>query len=164
MLRGKFLYSSSQLLCLCIYHALLLISIKWRGQANYLPEEDIAPGIAPHTQVNFTYFISSTWELYFLYVIINVVLFFILNLCADETEDEMVGWYHWLDGHEFEQAPGVGDGNLVCYSPWGRKESGMIEQLNWTELNLCVYVWVCLVGRGWLIRGRGFFYFHLSLD
>ena len=40
------------------------------------------------------------------------------------TEDEMVGWHHQLDGHEFEQAPGVGDGreSLVCCSPWGRKE------------------------------------------
>ena len=39
------------------------------------------------------------------------------------TEDEMVGWHHWLDGHEFEQAPGTGDGQgiLVCYSPWGCK-------------------------------------------
>ena len=39
------------------------------------------------------------------------------------TEDEMVGWYHHLDGHEFEQAPGVGDGqrNLVCNSLWDRK-------------------------------------------
>ena len=48
------------------------------------------------------------------------------------TEDEMVGWYHRLDGHEFEQVPGVGDrqGSLVCCSPWGRKESNMIEQLN----------------------------------
>ena len=50
------------------------------------------------------------------------------------TKDEMVGWYHRLDGHEFEQAPGVGDGqgNLVCCSPWGRKESDMTGQLNWT--------------------------------
>ena len=41
------------------------------------------------------------------------------------TEDEMVGWHHRLDGHEFEQAPGVGDGqrSLVCCSPWDRKES-----------------------------------------
>ena len=48
------------------------------------------------------------------------------------TEDEMVGWHHQLDGHEFEQASGVGDGhgNLVCYSPWGHKESDMTEQLN----------------------------------
>ena len=40
------------------------------------------------------------------------------------TEDEMVGWHHWLDGHEFEKAPGVGDGqgSLACCSPWGRKE------------------------------------------
>ena len=41
------------------------------------------------------------------------------------TENKMVGWHHWLDGHEFEQAPGddEGQGSLVCCSPWGRKES-----------------------------------------
>ena len=51
------------------------------------------------------------------------------------TEDEMVGWYHWLDGHEFEQAPGVGDGqgSLACCSPWGHKELDKTEQLKWTE-------------------------------
>ena len=40
------------------------------------------------------------------------------------TEDEMVGWHHRLNGHEFEQAPGAGDGQgrLVCSSLWGRKE------------------------------------------
>ena len=44
----------------------------------------------------------------------------------ETTEDEMVGWHHQLDGREFEQAPGVGDGqgSLACCSPWGRKESG----------------------------------------
>ena len=49
------------------------------------------------------------------------------------TEDEMVGWHHQLDGHDFEQAPGVGDGqgSLSCCSPWGRKESDMTELLNW---------------------------------
>ena len=49
-------------------------------------------------------------------------------------EDEMVGWHHRLDGHLFEQALGVGDGqgSLACCSPWGRKESEMTEQLNWT--------------------------------
>ena len=48
------------------------------------------------------------------------------------TEDEMVGWHHWLDGQEFEQALGVGNvqGSLVCCSPWGCKESDMIEWLN----------------------------------
>ena len=42
------------------------------------------------------------------------------------------GWHHQLDGHEFEQAPGVGDGQgtLVCYSPCSSKESDMTEQLN----------------------------------
>ena len=48
------------------------------------------------------------------------------------TEDEMVGWHHRLDGHEFEQALGDGDGqgSLACGSPWGRKESDVTEQLN----------------------------------
>ena len=51
------------------------------------------------------------------------------------TEDEMVGWHHQLDGHEFEQAPGVGDGqgSLACCSPWACKESDLTEWLNWTE-------------------------------
>ena len=51
-------------------------------------------------------------------------------------EDEMVGWHYRLDGHEFEQALGVGDGqgSLACCSPWGHKESDMTEQLNWTKL------------------------------
>ena len=48
------------------------------------------------------------------------------------TEDEMIGWHHQLNGHEFEQAPGVADeqGSLASYSPWGRKELDMTEQLN----------------------------------
>ena len=49
------------------------------------------------------------------------------------TEDEMVEWHHQPDGHEFEQAPGVGDGqgSLVCCCPWGHKESYTTERLNW---------------------------------
>ena len=48
------------------------------------------------------------------------------------TEDEMVGWYHRRNGHEFEKAAGVGErqGGLACCSPWGRKESDTTEQLN----------------------------------
>ena len=47
-------------------------------------------------------------------------------------EDEMVGWHHQLNGREFEQAQGVGDGqeSLACCSPWGRKELEMTKQLN----------------------------------
>ena len=70
------------------------------------------------------------------------------------TENEMLGRHHWLNGHEFEQAPGVGDGqgSLACCSPWGR----MTGLLNWTELNflsaihapttgtVCVCVCVCV--------------------
>ena len=49
-------------------------------------------------------------------------------------EDEMVRWHHQLDGHEFEQAPGVGDaqGSLVCYSPWVSKSQTWLRKLNWT--------------------------------
>ena len=52
------------------------------------------------------------------------------------TEDEVVGWHHRLNAHEFEQTLGVGDGqgSLVCCSPWGHKELDMTEKLNWTEL------------------------------
>ena len=53
------------------------------------------------------------------------------------TVDEMVGWHHQLDGHEFEQALGVGNGqgSLASCSPWGSKELDMTEQLNWTNDN-----------------------------
>ena len=56
------------------------------------------------------------------------------------TEDEMIGWHHRLNGHEFEKTLGVGDGQggLVCCSPWGRKELDMTERLNWTELIECI--------------------------
>ena len=48
------------------------------------------------------------------------------------TEDEMVGWHHQLNGHEFDYAQRVGDGqgSLACFSPWGRKEWDTTEQLN----------------------------------
>ena len=48
------------------------------------------------------------------------------------TEDEMAGWHHRLDGCEFEETPGVGDGQggLECCSSWGRKEADTTEQLN----------------------------------
>ena len=50
------------------------------------------------------------------------------------TEDEMAGWHHWLNGYEYKQALGDGDGqgSLLCCSPWGCKESDMTEWLNWT--------------------------------
>ena len=48
------------------------------------------------------------------------------------TENEMGGWHHQVNGHKFEQAlrAGGGQGSLACYSPWGRKEPDMTEQLN----------------------------------
>ena len=58
------------------------------------------------------------------------------------TEDEMAGWHHRLDGHEFEWSPGDGhgQGGLVCCDSWGHKESDMTEWLNWTELNIFLHV------------------------
>ena len=49
--------------------------------------------------------------------------------------DEMVGWHHQLDGHEFEPASGTdkGQGSLACYSPWGHKELDMTERLHSTS-------------------------------
>ena len=63
----------------------------------------------------------------------------------ETTEDEMVGWHHWLNGHEFEQTPGdsEGQGSLACCNPWGHKESDTTEWLNnsnselyWCMINL----------------------------
>ena len=77
------------------------------------------------------------------------------------TEDEMVGWHHRLDGNDFTQAPGVGDGqgSLGCCSPWGHKESDTTEQLNWlTEkskprlpLPKCLLVYFLLYSRSLLL-------------
>ena len=55
------------------------------------------------------------------------------------TEDKLVGWYHWLNGHGFGWTPVVGDGQggLVCCSSWDRKESDTTEHLNWTESSRC---------------------------
>ena len=56
------------------------------------------------------------------------------------TDNEMVGWHHRLNGHEFEQALGAGDGqgSLACCSPWGHKESDTTGWLNWTELIILI--------------------------
>ena len=58
------------------------------------------------------------------------------------TEDEMVWWHHRLDGHEFEQAPEVGEGQggPACCSPWGHKESDTTEWLSWTD-NTSLHFW-----------------------
>ena len=60
------------------------------------------------------------------------------------TEDETAGWHHRLDGHGFGWNPGVGDGQggLACCGSWGRKESDMTEQLNWTNLYIYLYTYL----------------------
>ena len=63
------------------------------------------------------------------------------------TENEMIGWHHRLNGHVFGWTLGLGDeqGGLACCGSWGRKESDMTEQLNWTEVNH-VFFWRNLLG------------------
>ena len=65
-----------------------------------------------------------------------------------ETEDEMVGWHHWLNEHEFEQALVVGDGqgSMVCCSPWGHSQTWLSDQteLNWTEGSFGLPLWLRL--------------------
>ena len=58
------------------------------------------------------------------------------------TEDEMVGWHHWLNGLEFGQTPGVGDGqgSLACCSPWSHKELNITELLNWSKIVYFKYI------------------------
>ena len=80
------------------------------------------------------------------------------------TEDEMVGWYRQLDGHEFEQTPGVGDGQggLVCCSPWGCEGLDTTEWLNWTESRERKWKWkslspVWLFPTPWIIQSTEFY-------
>ena len=67
------------------------------------------------------------------------------------TEDEMVGWHHWLDGHESEWTLGVGDGQggLACCNSWGHKESDTTEWLNWTELSHNLSIACCFSAVMW---------------
>ena len=69
-------------------------------------------------------------------------------------EDEMVGWHHRLDGHEFEQALGAGDGQggLACCSPWGRKESDTTERLNWPTDWLKWMEYWCMLQCAWTLK------------
>ena len=68
----------------------------------------------------------------------------------------MAGCYYWLDWHEFEWTPGIGDGqrDLACCNTWGRKESDMTQRLNWTALRYLDVVkhhfWVCPSGCLWI--------------
>ena len=65
------------------------------------------------------------------------------------TEDEVVGWHHWLNGDGFGWTPGVGDrqGSLVCCSSWGHKESDTTARLNWTAKALTVITKVHLFNK-----------------
>ena len=72
----------------------------------------------------------------------------------DWGQEEMVGWHHWLDGQEFEQALGVGDEqeSLVCSSPWGSRKLNTTEWLNWTEPCCFRTMLYCLVMKSCLWR------------
>ena len=72
------------------------------------------------------------------------------------TEDEMVGWHHWVNGHEFEWTPGAGDGQggLVGCSPWGdRVGHDWATKLNWTENTL---LYSMILGKKYFWRSNSF--------
>ena len=71
------------------------------------------------------------------------------------TEVEMVGWHHWLNGHEFEWTAGVGDGQggLACCSPWGLKELDMSERLNWKYTT--IWLFIHLLMDIWIVSSLG---------
>ena len=68
-------------------------------------------------------------------------------------QDEMAGWHHRLNGHEFEWTPGAGNGQggLVCCDSWDRKESDITEWFNWTELNTTPYLLYSEVCIWWMV-------------
>ena len=76
------------------------------------------------------------------------------------AEDEMVGWHHWFNGHEFDQTPRVGDGQgiLLCCSPRGRKELDTTEPLNLTVVTCLLYARHGLRSLHLLIYLREFYY------
>ena len=65
------------------------------------------------------------------------------------TEDEMVGWHHQLNGHEFEEAPGYGEGqgSLMCCSPWGCKELDTAERLNSNKVKVLEGMRTCTTSK-----------------
>ena len=74
------------------------------------------------------------------------------------TEDEMVGWHHWLNRHGFGWTLGVGDGQggLVCCSSWGCKELDTTERLNWTEIAYTHLYWfLSLLSGSWYVESWG---------
>ena len=72
------------------------------------------------------------------------------------TEDEVAGWHHQLDGREFEQALGVGDGQggLVCCGPWGHKESDSTERLNNDNTHLCSAFFTVQLSHPYMTTGK----------
>ena len=82
------------------------------------------------------------------------------------TENEMAGWHHRLDAHEFGWTPGVGDrqGGLACCGSWGHKETDTTEQLNWTELNWGQHDhWLLVTGGFLLAQNLKFFNYYFEI-
>ena len=71
-------------------------------------------------------------SIYFLLLHCPLIAKFPSNKHHPTTKNEIVGWHHWLNGHEFEQVPGDGEGQrwMACCSPWGHKDSDTSELLN----------------------------------
>ena len=94
------------------------------------------------------------------------------------TEDEIIGWHHWLNGNGFGWTPGVGDGqgSLPCCSSWGHKKLDTTEWLNWTELRIKIFNVTYVLHSAWtrieqlnskISQSRGpvkFFFYNRGID
>ena len=111
-----------------------LLRVPWTARRyNQSILKEISPGCSLEgmmLKLKLQYFVHLMWG------VVSLEKTLMLGRIGGRTEDEIAGWHHGLDGHEFDWTPGVGDGQggLVCCNSWGCKELEMTERLNWTEL------------------------------
>ena len=118
-----------------------LLRVPWTARrANQSIVKEISPEYSlegPMVKLKLQYFGHLMWRIDSLEKTLMLGKIQGGRIRGRQRMDEMVGWHHQLDGHEFEQAPGVGDGqgSLACCSPWVT-ELDTTEQLNWTHLHV----------------------------
>ena len=124
-----------------------LLRVPWTARrSNQSILKEISPGISLEgmmVQLKLQYFGHLMWR------VDSLEKTLMLGEIGEKetTEDEMAGWHHWHNGHEFEKTPGVGDGqgSLACCGPWGHKELDTPEWMNWTELDS--FLWASLLAQ-----------------
>ena len=129
-----------------------LISLLSKGLSSLLQHHSSESSVLQHSaffmaQLSHLYMTNGKTIVLTIWTFVSKVMSLLFNTLSssDAVRDwgqeekgttEMVGWYHWIDGHESQWTPGVGDGQggLACCDSWGRKKSDTTERLNWTEV------------------------------